>query len=262
MMWILRPFSNGMMLERDNSYTYKTKDFMLSTAQNHHPGRSGDQEHIWGATLSREIAVFVNHPGTADPAGKYYWAGNARLPHSVQHRNVHMSIFVLPAKKAYMERELIPWTHLYFPTDLFDRTVIRERVLFGETGGTYVAVLATSPIVPNPDDSSEFFQRGRETCWICELGSASDDGTFEGFVERIDASTLAYDRRTLIYENGRQYRLRYQGEFSVDGDVIDLEYPRFDTPYVKSPRGARVIDVEFGGHHLHLDFDRVERSFD
>ena len=173
-----------------------------------------------------------------------------------------MSIYVLPGREAYLEPEFPLWTHLYFPTELFDRAVVTDRVLFGETNGTYVAVLATSPIVANPGDSSEFFQNGRETCWVCELGSASDDESFDDFIARIHAATLTYERRTLTYQSGGRHELRYQGGFQVDGEEIELEYPRFDTPYVEAPRSARVIDVEFGGHHLHLGFDKVERRFD
>jgi hypothetical protein len=262
MMWLLQPSSNGMMLERNNSYVYKTKDYMLATAQNYHPGRCGDQEHVWGATLSTDVAVFTNHPGTADPEGKYYWAGSARLPHSVQYKNVHLSIYSLPAKKAHMEQEYVLWTHLYFPTELFERTVIRDRSLFGEVDGAYVAVRGTSDIVANPDDSAEFFQRGQQTCWVCELGSKADDGSFEDFVARVEASTLTYANKTLTYRNGTDFELRYKGAFTVDGAKQSFDYPRFDTPYVQMPRNSRVVDVEFGGHKLHLDFDRLERRFD
>lgn len=262
MMAVLRPVSNGLMLERDNSYTYKNANYMLSTSQSYHPGRAGDQEHIWSATLNSRITVFATHPSTADPEGKYYWAGNARLPHSAQHLNVHLSIYSLPHRRAYLERELVQWTHLYFPTELFDRTEIRERALFGKTGGTYVAILGTGPIVPNPNDSSEYFQHGGETCWVCELGSDSDGETFDEFVARIGMATLTFHRRTLTYQSERRHELTYRGGFLVDGEAQDHEYPRFDTPYTKMPRGARAIDVEFQGHRLHLDFDRMERRLD
>ena len=65
MVRILNPVTQGIAIQRANTYTYKTKDYMLSTAQAHHPGAFGDQQHIWQATLSPEVTVFTTHPAAS-----------------------------------------------------------------------------------------------------------------------------------------------------------------------------------------------------
>lgn len=58
----LRPVSNGTAIQRANTYTYRTPDYMIATAQAYHPGTFGDQHHIWTATLSEEVSPFTTHP--------------------------------------------------------------------------------------------------------------------------------------------------------------------------------------------------------
>ena len=90
---ILRPFSDGVAIQRANTYTYKTKNYMLATAQNHHPGEFGDQQHIWSATLADNLCVFTTHPAPpfsddgALSASPNYWVGNGINPHSAQDKN-------------------------------------------------------------------------------------------------------------------------------------------------------------------------------
>jgi hypothetical protein len=66
-----------------NKVTYRTPDFMLSSAQDFHPGQSGAAQHIWQATLSPEAVIFVNHPVSSNEVDNGlpgYWLGNAALP--------------------------------------------------------------------------------------------------------------------------------------------------------------------------------------
>ena len=46
-----------------NTYTYRTPDYMLSTAQDYRKSFGGDQHHIWQATLDDEAVCFTTHPG-------------------------------------------------------------------------------------------------------------------------------------------------------------------------------------------------------
>jgi len=51
------------MRDEANIYTFKTPDYMLSTAQDHRRGFGGDQHHIWQATLGPNAVCFTTHPG-------------------------------------------------------------------------------------------------------------------------------------------------------------------------------------------------------
>ena len=117
MVRILNPVTQGIAIQRANTYTYKTKDYMLSTAQAHHPGAFGDQQHIWQATLSPEVTVFTTHPAASafDDVDRNfspgYWVGNGIQPYSVQHENVHISIYDLRKRIGFMEKDRKYYTH-------------------------------------------------------------------------------------------------------------------------------------------------------
>jgi hypothetical protein len=138
---VLKPSTDGIAIQRSNSYTWKTADCMMSTSQNHHPGTFGDQQHIWQATLSPELTVFTTHPGAPmfdDNARNFspsYWVGNGIMPHSVQRRNVHMSIYRLGGRRGYLEGKRQMFTHAWFPTERFDETALEGRYAFGRLAG-------------------------------------------------------------------------------------------------------------------------------
>ena len=70
-----------------NKVTYKTPDYMPSSAQDYNPGERGDREHIWQATLGPDAVVFVNHPAcmSEDDAHRPgFWLGNRVLPRVAQ----------------------------------------------------------------------------------------------------------------------------------------------------------------------------------
>ncbi|MHA6484932.1 hypothetical protein ACX1C1_23870 [Paenibacillus sp. strain BS8-2] len=262
---LLNPVYQGTAIQRANSYTYKTKDYMLSTVQNHHPGTFSDQQHVWQATLSNHVTVFTTHPGA--PAthdvkrngSPGYWVGNGVLPHSAQDRNVHFSIYRLDVRKGFMEKERADFTHAYFPYDKFDEVVHEGRYLFGKLGRTYIALIGKEQLEANPQDASDVIQRGLLTYWICELGNQATFGSFHSFIESIRARSIRFHNNTLVYKCDIEYALTYKGNFRIDGKIINTNYDRFDTPFVKAERKPKEINVSFEGSRLYLNFERCER---
>ena len=64
-----------------NKVTYKTRDYMLSSAQDYRPGGRGNMQHIWQATLGPDAVVFVTHPPfLAESGSPNFWVGNLVLP--------------------------------------------------------------------------------------------------------------------------------------------------------------------------------------
>lgn len=51
---ILNSATQGIAIQRANTYTLRSKDYFLSTAQLYHPREFGDQQHISQATLGME----------------------------------------------------------------------------------------------------------------------------------------------------------------------------------------------------------------
>ncbi|HHY82128.1 MAG TPA: hypothetical protein GX505_05545 [Clostridiales bacterium] len=265
---ILNPVTQGIAIQRANTYTYKTKDYMLSTAQAHHPGTFGDQQHIWQATLSPEVTVFTTHPASSafDDIDRNfspgYWVGNGIMPYSVQHENVHISIYDIRKRKGFMEKERINYTHAWFPTESFDEVEIEDRYLFGRLNGVYIMLAGRYPLQAHPQNSSEWIQRGKMTYWICEIGTDAQYNDFRTFVRELKAREILFNERTktLIYKGKHQYEVIYGKGFTVDKQQITLEYPRLYSPYGHIPRKPEEIRIEWERHYLYLNFDKLIRE--
>lgn len=258
---ILRPATNGSAIQRANTYTYRTEDYMLATAQNYCPGDFGDQQHIWSATLAKDLCVFTTHPAlpmTDDGAlslSPGYWVGNGRNPHAVQHENVNLSMYVIDGKKGFMEGSVEEETHCYFPVESFDAAEVMDNVAFGKRDDGLIAVRSLNSIKRNAD---ELIQQGDVTLWVTELGSLKEE-SFASFKERVLTNKLEFNRETLTAcysTNGRTYELTYRGDYIVDGSTVDTEYLRFDSPYSITGRKSKKIILQHMGHQLKLDFDK------
>lgn len=263
----LNPVTNGVAIQRANTYTYKTPQYMVATAQAYHPGTFGDQQHIWNAVLSNGVSVFTTHPAKslsdegALSGSPGYWVGNGRIPHAVQDRNVVLSIYRIPTEKGFMEKSIQDFTHAHFPRERFHEVVIEGRYAFGRVGDTYAAFIGRNPLAYAAGSSDDLVQQGRDTFWVFEAGSEWEDGNFDRFMQRIRDNEISYADDVLRYRSrGRELALEYQGDFSIDDAAQDLQYPRFDSPYASAPRKPETITIAHDGHSLHLDFYRLRRS--
>ncbi|MDC7233695.1 MAG: hypothetical protein PQJ58_10720 [Spirochaetales bacterium] len=277
---LINPQSNGNAIQRGNVYTYKTDSYSLSTSQNYHPGTHGDQHAVWQATLSRELSLFSAHPAVwpddSGPNGNSptYWVGDGRLPHGVQDKNIHMSLYQLPRKPGLIEKRMIPYTHAWFPELRFDEVNVEDRYAFGRLGDTFAVMIAYQPleyVVPedltkdgsksDPEGRRELIQRGRETYWITELSTKAEEGSFEAFQQRIRSNPVSYSKGHLTYSSGgRDLELEWKGDFRVNGIIQDTEYPRFDSAYIQAERKADTMEFEFEGETLFLDFHNKIRE--
>lgn len=259
--------SNGVAIQRANTYTYKTADFMLATAQSYHPGEFGDQQHIWTATLSNEVSIFTTHPAkplsdeNALSGSPNYWVGSGRLPHSVQDKHINMTIYNIPKKEGFMEDGLVDYTHAYFPADLMDEVIIGGRTIFASLDGTYIAMIGMNDLTYMDGSSEDLIQKGKSTYWVTELSSSQEE-TFEGFRYRITNNAIDYDESTmrLSYTSGEKtLSLTYQDVFRVNGVAVDTQYNRFDSPYSNTPRKGQSMTISSDGKELYLDFYKLER---
>jgi hypothetical protein len=253
---VLNPISNGVAIQKVNSYTYRTKNYILSTAQNYYPGTFGDQHHIWQATLNEKISIFATHPGSPffdDNARNFspsYWVGNGILPHSVQYENINMSIYKVDQRKGFMERNRMEFTHAHFPVDRFDRAYIEGRYAFGTIGGVHVALIGGSDLELNPKDTCDLIQRGKVTFWIFEI---SDSGEiYEDFQNRIKKKPVKFENLTLNYG---ELKLIYKGSFYVNGKAEDDNYWRLESQYGSFDRNTEDVYLKFRGHGLRLNFN-------
>ncbi len=276
---ILHPSTDGIAIQRSNSCTYKTPEYMLSTSQAYHPGEFGDQQHIWQATLSEDLTVFTTHPAAAmfdDNARNFspsYWVGNGINPHSVQDKNIHLSIYRLGGRRGYLEKKRHLFTHAWFPFSRFDEVVFRGRCAFGRKGRAFIALTGATDLRRDPARENELFQDGRNHFWICELGREGEPGgggekyrdlhrDFTSFIETIEKRETGFTGRRLTYiAPDRIFRLDYRGSFSINGERQNLDYRRLESPYGAIRRKPEEITIAFGGSELLLNLKKTIRRW-
>jgi hypothetical protein len=259
---VLDPWSNATVLQRANTYTYRTPDFELASAQRYHPGTLNDQHHVWSATLSNRLSVFTSHPpvprqGKSPDTDPNYWIGPGRLPDAAQHENVCLQIYRVPLRTSLGENGPNRFTHAYFPRDRFDRIELRGSRAYGQHGDVYVALIGAGPLAYRANSTDDLIQEGRDTAWACELGSAGHDGDFAAFVRRVESNMFAYHDGVLTYGTGtRTLELAYQRDFRLNGVVQDSNFPRHESPYAQTARQPQSMTLEFGGKRLLLNFEK------
>lgn len=277
---LLKPFAK--FLEKDISrnmrgepdiYTYKTPDYMLSTAQDHRKGFGGDQHHIWQATLAPEAVCFTTHPGRLEGDTPGYWEGSGVLPRSVQIKNLNITIYKI---QKMFPGIYVPirhfYTHAWLPKDRFDEVLEKEGWMFARKDEGYLALYSQHPYLWNQPDLNiegctirkyeEDFHRemivpGSQNIWLCQLGRQAEDGSFEEFVETMLASKLETNGLEIEFDspgNG-MVKVGWDGPLTLNGEQVALEhYPRYDNPYVQAAFNPSEIVVQANGEELWLDW--------
>ncbi len=264
---LINPQSNGVAIQKGNTYTYKTKDYSLYSVQNHQPGDYADQQHVSGMNVGNSFSIFHTHP--ALPAEKKhqspnYWVGYGHFPHVAQEKNVSLAIYNIPGEKGLMEMELLDYTHAYFPSELFDTIVVDANYALGKKGNTYGAFITYNPLNFVQNTTDDLIQPGKQTFWITEAGSKNEDGSFEQFCKRIQSNPIDFDSTQLILNyqsNGKKYSLTFNGAFKIDNQAIKTDYSRYDSPYCKAEKKDSTITIQFNGKKLFLDYENLKREY-
>ena len=168
--------------EHVNLTLYKTKRVMLSAANAFKPYLPGYQEHILQATIDAHAQVFVNHPGETHAFGSgrpSYWAGNGMLPLAMQWEDLAVVRFKIPGAS------LVNYTHLYFPEDAFDRTLLGDDWCCGERDGAYIFAFAKNGLVKQTRGAyqrEEMISPGLENVWLIRVGDVNGYASMEDFI--------------------------------------------------------------------------------
>jgi hypothetical protein len=264
---ILKPQTDGVAIQKGITYTFKTRDFSMYTVQSHHPGTYGDQQHVFGLNIDNYFSIFHMHPALEKGIkhqSPNYWVGYGHFPHSVQDENVNLSIYNIPEKKTIMELDLLDYTRAYFPLELFDTAFIAGNYIFGKRGDSYCAMIGTNDFRFRDDVQDDIIQEGKQVYWITEAGSKGRDGSFDHFVQRIRDNQVEFDPGSLklrYRSQGREYSLKFNGDFKIDNEIIKTDYSRYDSPYIKAEKKDKTLTFSFNGKSLFLDFDKLQRVY-
>jgi hypothetical protein len=243
--------------EEVNTYTYKTQDYMLSTAQDYRAGYGGDQQHIWQATLGADAVCFTTHPANLEIDGPSpnYWTGSGLLPRAAQYRNVAVVVYKIEKIPAMYVPTRHFFTHAWLPRDAFDEFRETDGWYFACKGGGYLALCSQKKAAWQ--GTSDLIAFGANNIWICQMGSAGESGSFEDFIEQVVAARLEFDGMRVIYHSPSigEVRFGWRGPLSVAGETVKLQdYPRYDSRFVQADFDAQQVSVLHGGNHWMINF--------
>lgn len=250
--------------EEVNIVTYRTPDYMLSSAVDYRPGYGGDQHHIWQATLGPDAVVFTTHPAQREGSSPNYWTGSGSLPRAAQIENVGVIVYnINTAPGLYITHKLL-FTHAWFPRAEFDEVIEQDGWLFARKGDGYLALTSRNPYRRAEDDpQNEIIADGKQNIWVCEMGRRETDGPFGDFVERVCSAPLIYQGLAVIYDSPSQGRIEFgwKGSLRHRGELVrQSEFLRYDNPYAQVPFPARQVIIQQGDHTVSLDWDSVRRE--
>jgi len=237
---------------------YKTHDFMLASAQTYRAGQPGGSEHVWQATLGPDALVYVNHPANmseADSRRPNLWAGNGVLPRVAQWGDVLMALYQLPAE------DWLGFTHAYYPAAAFDETARQDKWAFARKGQGYLALYAAQGfefVTQGQTAFRELRSAGRENVWVCHMGQALLDGTFEEFQTKILAMELATDQLSVSLKSLRGDTLTFGWEapLHINGEQQPLDRARhIENPYCIVDLPALQMDIVLGEQGVRLKFE-------
>jgi hypothetical protein len=253
--------------EEVNVTSYRTPDYMLSSAQDYRPGYGGDQQQIWQATLGPNAVCFTTHPAKLDGASPNYWTGSGTLPRTAQVKNVVIVIYKIRRRPALYEPTRLLYTHAWLPRDQFDELIEADGWLFARYGDGYLALCSQHPYrwqeAPGEDCNREIISNSAQNIWICELGRRETDGEFEEFVQRIRTAKLLFAGSDVQYHSPSQGRLKFgwTGPLLQEGREIPLkDYRRYSNPYVTADFPADRVQVRCEDLSLELDWQSLERK--
>lgn len=248
-------------LSEANIETYRTNDYMMSCAFDYRAGAIAYQQHIWQASLGNHATVFTTHPGRKDLGGSpNYWGGSAVLPRAIQHKNVVICIYNSQI------REGMDLTHAHFPREDFDEVTEKNGWIFGRKANGYVALYSQHPVTWQNDPQgkiNDLVADGRQNIWVCETGSASEWGSFAGFIDSVSHASITFNHLHVNYNSPAIGEMSFGWEtpFRLNGKERPLKTAyRYDNPYSQTLFNSHQIEIKRGNHSLNLNFTTGTRT--
>jgi hypothetical protein len=289
---------NAGLLSEVNTYTWRSDEVMLSSAQSWRPGAKSQQNHVTQATIDPLAVVFTTHPYDPVPADFHtdegYWTGNGATPRAAQHENVAIQIFAPQYESGGLGGaafEYEPYTHAFFPTELFDDVVERNGWVIGRKGDGYIALWSYRPTSwrsyePGSKATRDLTERfdlvaegGADNVWIYEVGRAADwrgrgatGDPFAAFVDAVSAAPIAVTRLgaggpadgfDVRYQSPTQGEVRFgwTRPLTVAGQERALGgYPRHDGPWGTVELDSTRYELTYEGWGVALDFATARRE--
>jgi hypothetical protein len=220
-------------------------------------GYAHHQQHEWDLSFATrsDARLFTHHPGT--DAAHEYWTGDrlCMCGHFFQNRSALVALYDIPPGQPFQ------WIHAYLPRAAFDEIIEEQGFLFVRAGNAYGALRLLSGYQWTREGEwkdREIIAHGARHAVVCEAGRESDFGSFAAFRDEIAANMVRFDagRMELEYSSKRAGVLRIdtRGGRWLDGVGVDLDYPTYDSPWLRGAWGGSRVEVHAGDQPLTLDF--------
>ncbi len=131
---------DGAAMEKGRVYTYACRDYSVSAAFDYRVGQVLFQQNPLALNLGYRISLCVTNPYSQawEKGSPGYWIGSGIAPRAVAYKNFAACMFDLKNARKDLE-----YTHLFFPTGVFDEVDLSELgkgILFGRIGKVNVCV--------------------------------------------------------------------------------------------------------------------------
>lgn len=247
-------------------YTYYTPKYVMGTVQfqDHYPEDSPGkwyayhQQHNWDLTsaTSTRSKIFTHHPG--DNEKHNYWTGDCGCECGTyfQHGSAVICLYNIPEKQPYH------FIHAYLPVKEFDEVIEIGGFIFVRSGSSFAALkMLGGPMQWTKEGNwkdREVISPGKKNGTICEVGEIDDFGSFENFRDEIMRNKIVFDpgQMKLSYHSKRNGKLTIDNTSLrlLNDKLVDLDYPLFESPYLKSEWDSGLISLKKDKTKLVLDF--------
>ena len=238
---------DGAAMEKGRVYTYACHDYSVSAAFDYRVGQVLFQQNSLAVNLSYKISLCATNPFTGpDKEGSPgYWVGSGTAPQAAAYKNFAACIFDLGrVKKEYR------YTHLFFPTGLFDETDLsraKDGICLGRTNGVNVCVrtnpgAAFVPAKESTEKDQAMFGDGKvpKGFFLSEYDlvnrtpgphyyvfEVDDKLDFNAFKEQMKSRQLTFNGKDKsISYSLYDIRLGYKGSFTVGGKEFVPDFKR------------------------------------
>jgi hypothetical protein len=227
-------------------YHYKTADVAMGSAAHYRWNEWGYQETLLHLRLGQkpEAAIWINHPGETIQFGAgrpSYWGGSGTIPRVHQYRGLAVLDFTAHAEQP-------PFTHAWFPADMFDESRVTGSIALARSGSGTVLLKASGPIeqvTEGPTAGAELRLLGQSGRWIVRLGDKSGLTDLKALSSRFE---------------GLKISEKDDGSWTIDDP--DYGPVRFLSDGVIEAEGRRLVpsDWTIRGESEQLGMDQPARS--
>jgi hypothetical protein len=151
------------------------------------------------------------------------------------------------------------FTHAFFPGYAFAEHTIEAGWAFARLGEGYLALHAAQgmTLVASGNDAlRELRSPGLRNVWLCQMGRAELDGSFEAFRRAVLAAGATVNGLQVEWQTIRGERLAFdwRGPLLVDGKEEPItDFRHVESPYALADFPAESMEIGYGQDLLRLD---------